>query len=123
MTPVAPWPPQIEDLKTDLGVSDSRDDFRLQQVLDAAVGVVERELEGACNFTGAAAAAGEPVLPEPSPSVVLGTIRYAGRWHSRRQSPDGRIDNGELGSARVPGFDPDIERMLGTGRFRPPMVG
>ena len=30
---------------------------------------------------------------------------------------------GELGSARIPSFDPDIEALLGVGRYRPPMVG
>jgi hypothetical protein len=29
----------------------------------------------------------------------------------------------DLGSARVPSVDPDIERLLGIGRYRGPMVG
>jgi hypothetical protein len=33
------------------------------------------------------------------------------------------VDMGELGTTRVPSVDPDIERLLGIGRFRAPMVG
>jgi hypothetical protein len=30
---------------------------------------------------------------------------------------------GELGSVRIPSSDVDIERLLGVGRFRRPLVG
>jgi hypothetical protein len=53
----------------------------------------------------------------------LGTVRLAARWHNRRRSPDGMLDMGELGNARIPTGDPDIERLLGIARFRGPMVG
>ena len=123
--PTAAWPPLLAELRDDLGLAadDVRDDARLQIVLDAAVAVVERSLDGDYNFTGAVPVPPAPVLPAPPVNVRLGTVRYAGRWHNRRRSPEGLVDMGELGSARIPSFDPDIEALLGVGRHRPPMVG
>jgi hypothetical protein len=33
------------------------------------------------------------------------------------------IDMGELGSSRVPSFDPDVEKLLRVGRHAIPVVG
>lgn len=108
------WPPTLGTLKEDLGIDmdDTRDDDRLQTVLDAAVSFVERVRGEGFDFGDMSG------LPEPSDDLILGTIRLAGRWHTRRRSPDGLIEMGELGTARVPSFDPDIERLLGIGRYR-----
>ena len=59
------------------------------------------------------------VLPVPGSDFELGTIRLAGRWFTRRRSPDGLVSMAELGGARVPSFDPDIERLLRIGRHSP----
>lgn len=117
--PVVSWPPELPDLKDDLGLSDDRDDVALSSSLEAAVAYVEQARAGDFNFTG------DPLslLPSPGSSVELGTVRLAGRWFNRRRSPDGLIDMGELGSARIPSVDSDLERLLGIGRFRAPMVG
>lgn len=113
------WPPQLPDVKDDLGVTDTRDDVALASVLVTAVAYVEEARAGEFNF----AADPDSLLPAPGPALVLGTVRLAGRWFNRRRSPDGLIDMGELGTTRVPSVDPDIERMLGIGRWRAPMVG
>lgn len=111
------WPPDLPALKADMRIDldDTRDDERLQQMLDAAVAYVERVKAARFNF------AADPLsdLPEPTADIVTGTLRLAGRWHTRRRSPDGLVDMGELGSGRVPSVDPDIERLLGIGRFAP----
>ncbi|MGL5909489.1 MAG: hypothetical protein ACRCZP_05775, partial [Phycicoccus sp.] len=93
-------------------------DAALTDVLDAAVATVERVRGGSLNFTG------DPLslLPGPGADVALGTVRLAGRWHVRRRSPDGLVAASELGSTRVPSFDPDIERLLGLGRYRSPVI-
>lgn len=113
------WPPQLPDFKDDLGVTDDRDDAMLASTLAAAIAYVEGARAGDFNFTA------DPLslLPTPGRDLELGTIRLAGRWHNRRRSPDGLIDMGELGTTRVPSVDPDVERLLGIGRFRAPMVG
>jgi hypothetical protein len=113
------WPPQLQDLKDYLGLSDNRDDATLATSLDAAVEWVEGARAGDFNF------AGDPdsLLPNPGQTLSQGTVRLASRWQNLRRSPDGLIDMGELGSARIPGSDIDIERMLRIGRFRAPMVG
>jgi hypothetical protein len=114
------WPPSLAELKLDMKIADSdtRDDDRLQQVLDASVAFVERVHDGAFNF------AGELVteLPEVPADLQLGTLRLAGRWHVRRRSPDALIQAGELGTSRVPTFDPDIERLLRIGRHRKSVI-
>jgi hypothetical protein len=82
--------------------------------LDAAVSFVERVRPG-FNYQA------DPLsdAPAPTPDLALGTLRLAGRWYTRRRSPDGLVTmGGDLGSARIPSFDPDIERLLGIGRFK-----
>lgn len=118
----ATWPPNLARLKLDLKIEpeDTRDDDRLQQVLDAAVAKVAGEWrKGDFNFTA------DPVstLPAPDADLELGTIRLAGRWHTRRRSPDGMIDMGEMGISRVSSFDVDIDRLLRIGRFQKARVG
>src|SRR5262245_43853952 len=116
------WPPTRADLKVDMKIdaSDTRDDARLDQVLSAAVEFVERVRGGSFLFDPADGA--QFGLPAPTPDIILGTLRLAGRWHLRRRSPDGLVSMGELGSTRVASFDPDIDRLLGIGRHRKPVI-
>lgn len=53
---------------------------------------------------------------DPDDDLVLGTLRLAGRWHTRRRSPDLLVDGGEMGTSRVPTIDADIDRLLRIGR-------
>lgn len=117
------WPPTVDELKVDLKIdpSDDRDDERLQQALDAAVEIVERVRKGDYQFDDSDP--DQVTLPAPTRDVRLGTLRLAGRLHVRRRSPDGVIDMGELGTSRVPSFDPDIDRLLRVGRYRKARVG
>jgi len=107
------WPPDLQVLKDDQGITDTRDDTKLDLVLDAAVAFVERVRRSSFNFTA------DPLseLPEPTADLVLGTVRLAYRWHTRRRSPDALVTMADLGASRIPSFDPDIDRMLGIGRF------
>lgn len=117
---MATWPPTLDELKDDLSIdlTDTRDDTKLQRELDAAVAFVERVRTG-INYT----ADPESADPDPTDDLFLGTLRLAGRWKTRRRSPDGLINQGELGTSRVPGVDADIERLLRIGRFAKPKVG
>ncbi|WP_435582916.1 phage head-tail connector protein [Amycolatopsis thermoflava] len=110
------WPPELTELKADLKIGDDRDDVVLQRQLDASVTFVQRVQPG-FNYDD------DPTvdLPEPDADLVLGTVRLAGRWFTRRRSPDALVAMGELGSARIPSFDPDIERLLRIGRYRGPV--
>jgi hypothetical protein len=110
------WPPTLDALKLDASIDDTRDDAVLQLQLDAAVSFVETVRAGSFNFGGSA------MLPAPGPTIELGTIRLAIRWHTRRRSPDGLIAMAELGASRVPAFDADIERLLGIGRYAGPVI-
>lgn len=127
------WPPQVEDLKDERKIprSDTRDDASLQRILDAAVEFVEDTRAGEFDFSGeppeiptaAEIALGFVQLPAPTTRIIQGTLTLAGRWVSRKSSPDGRIDLGDAGSFRISSVDPDIDAMLGIRRSRKPMVG
>ena len=112
-----PWV-SVVDLKLDLGVEleDTRDDAQYADVLSAAVAFVER-VRPEFNFSGQ-----QLLLPAPPDDLILGTVRLAARWHQRRKSPDGLYAMDDFGTSRVPSFDPDIERLLGIGRFRGPVI-
>lgn len=112
------WRPQLDELKSDMKIADSRDDARLQQVLDAACAFVERVHDGTWAFGDAFSE-----LPEVPEDVQLGTLRLAGRWHTRRRSPDALVSAGaDLGASRIPSFDADIDRLLRIGRHRPSVI-
>lgn len=115
------WPPTVSELKDDLGIKpdDDRDDARLDVQLKAAIAHVALLRAGEFNFAADPAS----VLPTPGPDIALGAVRLAGRWHTRRRSPDGLVSMGELGNSSVPALDSDIERLLSVGRYREPMVG
>jgi len=116
------WPPALSELKTDMKIdaTDTRDDARLQQTLDAAVATVER-VRPVYQYDPLVPA--QFGLPLPPDDIRLGTLRLAGRWHTRRRSQDGMVFvSQEMGSARVPSFDADIERLLGIGRFAKPVI-
>lgn len=112
------WPPQLADLKADLRIADTRDDQALEAQLEAAVAFVETVHDGRYNF------ADDPLvdLRAVPGTMPLGALRLAGRWYTRRRSPDALIQMGDLGAARVPSFDIDIDRMLKIGRFAPAVV-
>lgn len=105
------WPPTLDDFKADLPgtYADDEDDASLAIVLAAAIAYVQRVRS---DLVGVALEA-----PDPGADFELGVLRLARRWDERRKSPDGIVSLGDLGSGRVPGVDPDIERMLGIGRW------
>lgn len=105
------WPPSLADLKADLKIPVTTDDAVLQANLDASVSFVER-VRSDLDFGDF------PLGTPPGADVYLGTLRLAGRWFTRRRSPEALVDMGELGSARIPAFDADIDRLLRIGRFR-----
>lgn len=60
---------------------------------------------------------------DPDKDLVLGTLRIAGRYNTRRRAPDDLMAAAELGTNRLPGLDPDIMRLLRLGRHQPAAVG
>jgi hypothetical protein len=46
----------------------------------------------------------------------------ARRWYSRRDTPDGLVQAGELGLFRIGSGDRDIDRLLRIGQFRQPVI-
>lgn len=54
--------------------------------------------------------------------VQAGLLATA-RLYARRSSPAGLASFAELGGVEVLRFDPDVARLMGTGRYAPPAVG
>lgn len=106
------WPPSVEDVQTDAGIGADIDTVVLGIELDAAVAYVQG-VRKMFNY----AADPESDLPPPTDLLWLGTVRLAKRWHDRRRAAAGQIFMGDTGSDSIPYVDPDIERMLGIGRF------
>jgi hypothetical protein len=106
---MATWPPTLADLKVELRVEDQRDDPVMARKLAAAISYVER--------VKADPDLGYFVPPHDVGSLVEGTLLLASRLYARRNSPDGLVAMGELGSTNVPGFDADIDRALEIGRY------
>jgi hypothetical protein len=111
------WPPLLADLQTDRGVTVGSDDTALSTDLASAVAFVQR-VRPTFNYDS------DPLSCRPAPTadVWAGTLALAWRWFTRRRSPDGLIDMGELGQGRVPTVDRDIERLLGIGPFKAPVI-
>lgn len=120
-----PWPPQLDDVKAEMKLdrTDTRDDANLQVALDIAVDYVQEHRAGDFAFLGTEVDADDVALPAPPYRIFQGTVRLAVRWHTLRRSPDGLVDAGEFGTVRVPNVPADIDRMLGLGNFRRPLVG
>lgn len=57
------------------------------------------------------------------PAVVQGAVMLAARITRRRNSPAGVESFGELGATYVSRYDPDVEKLLGLGPYRPLVVG
>ena len=57
----------------------------------------------------------EGPLYVPTHRVLLASAMLAHRWYSWRSSPLGVAGYGELGSAGILRYDPDIARLLGIG--------
>ena len=104
-----PWPPDLPTFKADMRIADAdeRDDALLAADLAAAIAYVER-VRSDVDFT-------EPVGDD----LFKGTLMEAARLFQRRKSPDGVVNLGQLGTGRVPGWDADLEKLLGVGRFAP----
>ena len=113
------WVPTLTDVKLVLRIDDTLDDGALQPCLDAAVAFVRERHEGRYNVEE------DPfsTLPAMPGTVRLGVVRLAGRWYTRRRSPDGLIATADFGSARIPAFDSDIERQLKIGRYSKAVIG
>lgn len=105
------WPPSLADLKHEMQIDpdDTTSDTELADALAASVTFVER-VRSDVVYTGGAGG--------PTADLRLGTLRLAARWHTRRRSPDALIQMAEMGAARVPAFDPDIDRLLRIGKYR-----
>jgi hypothetical protein len=96
----------LEALKNDQvldGQLTDRDDEALQRVLDAAMSWVQTHRTD-LDFHGSWTV---PV------EVQLGTLRLAARWFTRRVSPNGIVQLGDLSSGMVMKTDPDIYMQLG----------
>lgn len=67
--------------------------------------------------------AADGVTFNATPKVALAGILAAARLYARRSTPTGLASFGEFGASDILRLDPDVGRLLGTGRYAPPRVG
>lgn len=84
----------------------------------AAAAAVERARPDLVTVDGAGAASFAA-----DPDVIEGALMLAARLYARKGSPQGLASYGDFGPAPVTRLDPDIERLLGVGRYGRPAVG
>lgn len=60
---------------------------------------------------------------EVGPDVVEAGVLGAARIYARKGSPAGIASYAEFGAAGILSYDPDVERLLGIGRYGAPEVG
>lgn len=60
---------------------------------------------------------------EATDRIVQAGLLAAARLFARRSSPAGLASYGEFGATEVLRLDPDVERLLGVGRYAAPVIG
>lgn len=76
--------------------------------LDQAWAAAESYVEQRCTWPSDGAGNFDPAPPALIQAVGLLTARYL----ARRNSADGLVGMGDLGAARVPGVDRDVDRLI-----------
>jgi hypothetical protein len=58
-----------------------------------------------------------------SDDIVMAGLISCARLYARRSTPTGLASFGEFGASDILRLDPDVARLLGTGRYAPPVIG
>lgn len=113
-------PTGLASVKGQLGITDARDDARLQLIVDAVNSQVRSwPVSLAAVDTSTTA---DPARPWPA-RIVLGATLLCARLFRRKNSPAGVEAFGAEGAAYVMRSDPDIAQLLELGSWQGPMVG
>lgn len=112
----------VDDVRAWLQLDDTANDRVVELVRTAAASYVEgcrRDL-----FVPASDEAGAQLVLVDSlgGDVITAGILAASRLWARRSSPAGLVSFGDMGT-EVLRADPDVDRLLGLGRFAKPRVG
>lgn len=66
----------------------------------------------------------DAAMADVPPQVWLGAVLLTNRLLARRGSPQGVAEfSGEFGPAAILRTDPDVEKLLGLGRYGRPVIG
>lgn len=94
-----------------LAQTDTLDDALLEQVVDAVEAMQRARLQPSIFLTV------DPLMPGEVPPVTVpddvyqAALMRASRLYARRASPEGLVGLGELGVARIPPYDRDIDAL------------
>lgn len=102
-------------------VAESAQGVEAERCRLAAADVVERLRYD--RITVVITAEGTEVTFDPSPAIVEAGVLLAARLYARKGSPGGLASFGDFGPGAVLRVDPDVERLLGVGRYSRPVVG
>jgi hypothetical protein len=111
------WLPMAE-VRSHLGLAvDDPDPDGLELARKAAAAYVERVRPDRFGVVD-----GEDVATIDD-AILAGAVILTARLFARRQSPAGIASYGEFGPAQVLRLDPDVERLIGVGRYARPTFG
>lgn len=118
--PTYPWFP-LEDFLEHLGIGpEDRNAGNAERARAGAAALVERARP---DRIAPATLVEEVDTFVASPDLLEGAVLLAARLYARRGSPAGVASFAEFGPSQVLRFDPDIDRLLGLGRYARPRVG
>lgn len=110
-------PATLENVKSYLAISDTRDDVDLEAIVGAVNAVVR------CWPCVKVAVSPADWDTPAAGNVVRGAVMLAARLWRRKESPAGVEAFGSDGAVYVAKNDPDVALLLGLGPYAPPMVG
>lgn len=111
------WLPLADVLRHVGALADSANERDVDDARLAAAAYVERARPELLTVTG------DVVTFDAPPDVKLGAQLLAARLYARKGSPAGLASFGEFGPAAVRAGDPDVDRLLSTGRHSRVRVG
>lgn len=117
-----------EDVAAEIGLSPvpaagTPDGDHLDWCVDAVNAMAPRICPAIRRATAAAVLDPDVTVVWPG-DALMGCILLGARLFSRRNSPTGIAAYNDMGGpAYISRFDPDLERLFGTGAWLPPMVG
>lgn len=115
-------PTTVPMVKSQLAITDDRDDTRLGMIVDAVNSLVRswRVSEAAVDTDVVDPEVTEPSWPD---RITYGATLLAARYYRRKNSPAGVEAMGSGGVAYVMRTDPDVAQLLQLGTSAPPVVG
>ena len=105
----------LAEIKAELRITDSIDDTVLEEIVAAAMAQQAARCQDAFSRFVDNPAAEIPVVAAVPADLHKAALLRASRLYARRASPEGIVPIGDLGVARVPRIDVDVDALEAPG--------